>query len=224
MLKKMISQRRKVAVPEPDAGAAPASTVAPPPTVAPKQGAVSWWIPVLFGTVAVVFGGFALQAYWQQQQEQTGPSGGRVYTPSELARFNGTVTGRKIMLAVLGEVFDVTAGKRFYAPPSHYAFFSGRDGSRVFVTGEFNGTGDIPSHHVTDLTDEQLLQVDDWRQQYHEKYTYMGVLHMPDADGYYDAAGQPTALLERIRARLAAGRDLAARQAEYLKQVPQCNA
>lgn len=41
-----------------------------------------------------------------------------------------------ILLTIVGHVFDVTAGKEFYAPGQGYDFFTFRDGSRAFVTGE----------------------------------------------------------------------------------------
>ena len=41
-------------------------------------------------------------------------------------------------------MFDVTKGERFYAKDGGYAFFSGRDGTRAFITGEFNETGAEP--------------------------------------------------------------------------------
>ena len=42
---------------------------------------------------------------------------------------------------MLGEVFDVTKGERHYRPGQPYAFFTGRDGSRAFTTGDFTETG-----------------------------------------------------------------------------------
>jgi len=42
---------------------------------------------------------------------------------------------------VLGEVFDVTKGERHYRPGQPYAFFTGRDGSRAFTTGDFTEAG-----------------------------------------------------------------------------------
>lgn len=43
------------------------------------------------------------------------------------------------------QVFDVTRAPQYYAPPDGgYAFFSGRDGTRAFITGEFNETGAHP--------------------------------------------------------------------------------
>ena len=37
----------------------------------------------------------------------------------------------------MGEVFDVTKGARHYGKGGSYSFFTGRDGSRAFTTGDF---------------------------------------------------------------------------------------
>jgi hypothetical protein len=66
-----------------------------------------------------------------------------VLSPEELARGTGAGGGR-VLLAVLGNVFDVTAGRRHYGPGGAYAFFAGRDASRAYATGDFRG----------DLTDD----------------------------------------------------------------------
>ena len=42
---------------------------------------------------------------------------------------------------LLGEVFDVSKGKKHYAKDGGYGFFAGIDGTRAFVSGEFNETG-----------------------------------------------------------------------------------
>ncbi len=42
---------------------------------------------------------------------------GKVFTPEQLAVYNGE-GGKPYYLAVLGEVFDVTPGKRFYGAAS----------------------------------------------------------------------------------------------------------
>ena len=47
----------------------------------------------------------------------------------------------QLLLAVLGEVFDVSKGAKHYAPGMGYSFFTGRDGSRAFVTGDFTEAG-----------------------------------------------------------------------------------
>ena len=59
----------------------------------------------------------------------------------ELRRFDGSVEGQPIYLAIAGRVFDVTNGARHYAPGGGYDFFAGVDGSRAFVTGDFTPEG-----------------------------------------------------------------------------------
>lgn len=148
---------------------------------------------------------------------------GRVFSAADLAQFDASNPALPIYLAVLGEVFDVTEGRRFYAPPSHYSYFSGRDGSRAFATGEFTDATGRAGHDLADLLDAQLITIDDWRKSYHEKYTFLGRLYQSDGSGFYDAQGQATQRLTDIHGRLGAARALASQQAEYLKNVPGCN-
>ena len=65
----------------------------------------------------------------------------RVLTKAELKDYDGSQEGKGPYLAVLGQVFDVSKGKDHYGPGGGYSFFSGIDGSRAFVTGEFNEGG-----------------------------------------------------------------------------------
>ncbi len=51
--------------------------------------------------------------------------GDRLYSKEELAKFVGGSSSDSIYLAILGRVYDVTAGKEFYTPGSGYGFFSG---------------------------------------------------------------------------------------------------
>ena len=39
------------------------------------------------------------------------------------------------------QVYDVSKGADYYGPGGGYAFFTGRDGSRAFVTGQFDEEG-----------------------------------------------------------------------------------
>lgn len=41
----------------------------------------------------------------------------------------------KVRLAILGQVFDVTKGRRHYGKDGGYSFFAGKDASRAYVTG-----------------------------------------------------------------------------------------
>ncbi len=113
----------------------------------------------------------------------------------------------------------MTRGARHYGPGGGYAFFSGRDGTRGFVTGEFNDTGLIDD--VTGLSDADLSGLLTWRDFYHKDYVFIGLLA---GGAFYDASGAPSplvALLDAARARVAAVRAAAA-AAEA--RAPACSA
>ena len=73
------------------------------------------------------------------------PAPVRLVTHAELARHSAAAVnatrGRPLWLSICGQVFDVTAGARHYGSGGGYSFFTGRDGTRAFVTGEFNEAG-----------------------------------------------------------------------------------
>ncbi|KAJ1506994.1 hypothetical protein HMI56_000340 [Coelomomyces lativittatus] len=102
----------------------------------------------------------------------------RLFTPEELAQYDGTDLSKPIYLAVLGRVYDVTAGREYYGPEGGYHFFSGKDGGRAFATGCFQ-THLTPD--VRGLTDQELQSILEWQQFYESspKYFYIGKIHPP---------------------------------------------
>ena len=118
----------------------------------------------------------------------------RVVTKDELGERNGH-NGDSIWIGILGEVYDVSSGERFYGKDGPYRIFAGRDGSVCFMTGVF--TEEEAAKSVTILSKDQLLGLDNWRQSYvdNEAYAFVGVL-----DGeLYDGTGSPTPLLQQVR-------------------------
>lgn len=124
------------------------------------------------------------------------PEGTRHFTTAELSKFvfkdedNPT-----IYLAILGRVYEVTAGKEFYAPGEKYDWFGGRDASPSYATGEFNQRGQDVS--LDDLSNRELKSIYDWFLFYHGHGTYkfLGIL----AGGiFYDENGVRGPLLESV--------------------------
>jgi hypothetical protein len=106
--------------------------------------------------------------------------------------------GNAIWLSVLGEVFDVSEGERFYGEGKGYGFFAAKDASVCFATGKFNEEG--LKEKLEDLSDSQLESIEHWRKFYAEKdnYFFVGVLE----GTFYDTSGKPTERLNNILSRM----------------------
>ncbi|KAL1915252.1 uncharacterized protein VTP21DRAFT_7528 [Calcarisporiella thermophila] len=105
----------------------------------------------------------------------------RHYTPRELAHFNGREDpSAPILLAVKGNVFDVTRGRNFYGPDGPYGNFAGRDASRGLAKESFSTEMltplDQPIDTLEDLTAEEREALDEWEAHFQGKYNIVGKL------------------------------------------------
>ena len=58
-----------------------------------------------------------------------------MFTATELAQYDGDDPSKPVYLALMGKVFDVSAGAKYYGKGGSYAYFSGKDASRAYITG-----------------------------------------------------------------------------------------
>mmetsp|Transcript_5371 Transcript_5371/g.11729 ORF Transcript_5371/g.11729 Transcript_5371/m.11729 type:complete len:190 (-) Transcript_5371:226-795(-) len=124
----------------------------------------------------------------------------RVIMEEELASKVGEGGEGAVWLSVLGEVYDVTAGRDYYGQGAGYSVFAGKDASAPFSTGDFSKEG--AKQDLDDLSAKQLSGVEGWRTFYaeHETYEQIGVLCCE----FYDADGKPTEKLINTKQRIAA--------------------
>ncbi|EJD43955.1 cytochrome b5 [Auricularia subglabra TFB-10046 SS5] len=103
----------------------------------------------------------------------------QTYTPKTLAPHNG-LNGARILLAIKGMVFDVTAGGSFYGPGGAYGNFSGRDASRGMAKQSFDDEMltpiDRPLDKLEDLTPSEIENMNGWLEFFQGKYIYCGEL------------------------------------------------
>jgi len=108
----------------------------------------------------------------------------KTYTPKTLEPFNGE-DGKRILLAINGVVYDVTAGRNFYGPQGMYANFAGRDASRGMAKQSFDldmlTPVDQPLDKLDDLTPEDLDNMRGWMDHFSNKYIICGKLVSNDA-------------------------------------------
>lgn len=148
--------------------------------------------------------------------DATQGGGPRVFTPEQLNE-EGSGKSGQLLLAILGEVFDVSAGTEFYAEGQGYNCFVGRDASRSFVTGEFEGDG--LTDNVEGLEPGELDGILHWRSFYRDsdKYLAVGLLAGP----FYDASGaRVPGVLDSIEERVAKWK---AAEAATKEAFPPCN-
>ncbi|XP_033748546.1 neuferricin-like [Pecten maximus] len=138
----------------------------------------------------------------------------RIFTKDELWKYRGE---GDIYLAVLGQVFDVTKGRKHYGPGGGYEFFSGRDGSRAYVSGDFTEAGLVDD--ITGLSLTDIRGLDDWVKFYRKDYTYVGKI----VGNFYDAAGTPTTAYREYEKQLAAAEDDKKLTAADYRRFPPCN-
>nr|CAG4648782.1 EOG090X0A5G [Polyphemus pediculus] len=158
------------------------------------------------------------QAAQQTQQEDSKdePIEERLFTKEELAKYKGE-NGSPIYLALMGKVYDVSRGKDFYGPGGGYSFFTGLDGTRAFVSGEFTPTGLIDD--ISGLEEGDYLGINEWVNFYAKDYPYVGKVQ----GSFYDAEGNPTEYLATALKWLAAAVYSKEEDDLFKEKYPMCN-
>ena len=222
-------------------GASGAPPDAPPsPPASPPPRSRSRLLAILLGAAvlaafACAFAALASHDSWSLPGAIAGAlarvtppaSSPRLVTPEELATRDGSDdSDPRVWLAILGVVYDVTAGATHYAPGGAYAGLAARDASAAFHTGDFTPDGLHPSLDALEPDDFEaaVATLDEWSKFYEDRYERVGVL----APGWYrDASGAPTEKTLRVaeaRARRADAREAHAAEAARASTFPACGA
>jgi membrane-associated progesterone receptor component len=104
-------------------------------------------------------------------------------TEEELKQYDGSNPKKPLLMAIKGQIYDVTQSRVFYGPGGPYALFTGKDASRALakmsfepqdLTGDFSGLG--PS---------ELDSLRDWEYRFMSKYVKVGTVkkNVPVEDG-----------------------------------------
>lgn len=141
----------------------------------------------------------------------------RVFTKAELAQYTGRPASPGLYLALLGVVYDVSSGRQYYGEGGGYSFFSGRDASRAFVSGQFDEEGLV--EEVAGLAGSDYLGLEEWQAFYESDYTRVGLLE----GAYYTAGGLPTARWREVQGWTAEAREESQEQDVEKQMFPPCN-
>ena len=111
----------------------------------------------------------------------------RLVNKEELAKHGFNGPNKPLLLAVMGRAYNVDKGRdHYYGPNGGYNFFSGRDGTRAFVTGEFNDKGLIDD--IRGLKPAEINELQTWIDFYNKEYVFYGKV----VGAFYDKDGRPT--------------------------------
>lgn len=172
-----------------------------------------WLTFPIYGNVVTV-----VESWLRQRVSKVSASApGLLLTEDQLSLYNGGENSKGLYLAILGQVFDVEKGRKHYGPGGGYNFFTGKDASRAFITGDFTEAG--LSNDVSDFSESQIVALYDWLSFYQRDYTAVGKL----IGRFYTETGQPTDALLHVEAFLSDGLKKKAQAQSEMQLYPSCN-
>ncbi|KAL2550369.1 Membrane steroid-binding protein 2 [Forsythia ovata] len=104
-------------------------------------------------------------------------------TDEELKQYDGSDPKKPLLMAIKGQIYDVSQSRMFYGPGGPYALFAGKDASRALAKMSFEDkdlNGDLNGLGVFEL---EALQ--DWEYKFMSKYVKVGTVKssVPVSDG-----------------------------------------
>lgn len=95
-------------------------------------------------------------------------------TEQELKEYDGSDPNKPLLMAIKGQIYDVSQSRMFYGPGGPYALFAGKDASRALAKLSFEEkdlTGDISG-----LGAFELDALQDWEFKFMSKYVKVGTV------------------------------------------------
>ncbi|XP_066386875.1 membrane steroid-binding protein 2-like [Miscanthus floridulus] len=95
-------------------------------------------------------------------------------TEEELLQYDGSDPDKPLLMAIKGQIYDVSQSRMFYGPGGAYALFAGKDASRALAKMSFEPqdlNGDISG-----LTPMELGSLNDWEYKFTSKYVKVGTI------------------------------------------------
>ncbi|KAL9233814.1 hypothetical protein vseg_008762 [Gypsophila vaccaria] len=95
-------------------------------------------------------------------------------TEEELKAYDGSDPKKPLLMAIKGQIFDVSRGRMFYGPGGPYAMFAGHDATRALALMSFDPQ-DLTGN-TDGLSESEIDVLEDWELKFNEKYPKVGVL------------------------------------------------
>ncbi|KAK9281442.1 hypothetical protein L1049_004344 [Liquidambar formosana] len=95
-------------------------------------------------------------------------------TEEELRAYDGSDPTKPLLMAIKGQIYDVSRSRMFYGPGGPYAMFAGREASRALALMSFDPQ-DL-NGNIDGLSAAELEVLQDWEEKFIEKYVKVGQL------------------------------------------------
>lgn len=95
-------------------------------------------------------------------------------TIEELRAYDGSDPKKPLLMAIKGNIYDVSRSRIFYGPGGPYALFAGRESSRALALMSFDHN-DL-NGNLEGLSAPELEVLQDWEEKFMEKYVKVGQL------------------------------------------------
>ncbi|KAF5474325.1 hypothetical protein F2P56_006234 [Juglans regia] len=95
-------------------------------------------------------------------------------TEQQLRAYSGSDSNKPILMAIKGQIYDVSSSRMFYGPGGPYGMFAGREASRALALLSFNPQDINGNLEGLDASELEILQ--DWEDKFIEKYAKVGQL------------------------------------------------
>ncbi|XP_028806467.1 membrane steroid-binding protein 1-like [Neltuma alba] len=108
----------------------------------------------------------------------------------ELKVYDGSDPKKPLLMAIKGQIYDVSQSRMFYGPGGPYALFAGKDASRALAKMSFDEkdlTGDISG-----LGSYELGALQDWEYKFMSKYVKVGTVKRPVPVTEAETNGEPS--------------------------------
>lgn len=111
-------------------------------------------------------------------------------TEEQLKAYDGTDHDKPLLMAIKGQIYDVSQSRMFYGPGGPYALFAGKDASRALAKMSFEEkdlTGDISG-----LGPFERDALQDWEYKFMEKYVKVGTIKKEVPVTEAESSGEPS--------------------------------
>ncbi|CAL0333260.1 unnamed protein product [Lupinus luteus] len=110
----------------------------------------------------------------------------------ELKAYDGSDPEKPLLMAIKGQIYDVSQSRMFYGPGGPYALFAGKDASRALAKMSFEDK-DLTAD-ISGLGPFELDALQDWEYKFMSKYVKVGTVKstVPVTEGEAQSSAEPS--------------------------------